>query len=87
MTITQTVIPIDEALAALDTSVAVAGRKKRAKKMAEQLVGEARNAMIQSADRDEIKKACVPIYRAANTRDWNTSGPRLSMRFVCRIEI
>ena len=47
--------------------------------MAEQLAGDARQAMIQSADRDEIKKACGPIYRAANTRDWNTSGPRMSM--------
>ena len=79
MTTTHAVVPLDEALQALDTPEAVADRKKRAKRMAEHLVGDARQAMIQTAGRDEIQKACVPIYRAANTRDWNTSGPRLSM--------
>jgi hypothetical protein len=73
-------VPLDEAIQALDAPEAGADRKKRAKKLAEQLVGDARQAMIQTAERDEIKKACAPIYRAANTRDWNTSGPRLSMR-------
>ena len=79
MTTTYAVAPLEEALQALDTPEAVADRKKRAKKVAEHLVGDARQAMIQTAGRDEIKKACAPIYRAANTRDWNTSGPRLSM--------
>jgi hypothetical protein len=79
MTTTYAVVPLDEAIRALDTPEAVADRKKRAHEMAKKLAGDARNAMIQTADRNEIKKACAPIYLAANTREWNTSGPKMSM--------
>jgi hypothetical protein len=76
-----TVVPLDEAIAALDTTEAVADRKRRAKEMAKKLVGDERSQMISSASRDEIEKAQVPIRRAANSLLPMTSdGPGQSVR-------
>jgi hypothetical protein len=74
-----TPIPLEQALAELDSAEAVADRKRRAKELAKKLVGDERNAMIQTVGRDEIQKALAPVYLAAAARGFHTSGKPVSM--------
>ena len=62
-----TPIPLDEALAAVDSPEAVADRKKRAKKWAEQLEGRARGEMIFQSGTVEVSRALEPIYRSGTS--------------------
>jgi hypothetical protein len=66
-------IPLQQALAELDSPEAVADRKRRAKEMAKKLAGDARNGMIKTASREDLQKVLDPIYRAANRENWNDS--------------
>jgi len=54
-------IPLDEALAAIDTPEAVADRRNRAEKMAEQLEGRDRGKVIWAAGTIELNKALSPL--------------------------
>ena len=67
-------IPLQQAIAELDSPEAIADRKRRAKEMAKKLAGDPRNAMIATASRDEIQNAVAPIYRAANRENWHDSS-------------
>jgi hypothetical protein len=66
-------IPLPQALAELDSPESIADRKRRAKEMSKELVGDARNAMIRTASRFEFDTALDPIYRAANRENWHDS--------------
>ena len=72
-------IPLHQALAELDSPESIADRKRRAKEMAKKLVGDARNAMIQTASRDDLQNALEPVYRAANRENWHDSDRARSM--------
>jgi len=54
-------IPLDEALAAIDSPSAVAGRKVRAQKWAKELEGDARGSMFQRAGQNEIHGIYEPF--------------------------
>jgi len=67
-------IPLPDAIKALDSDESVLDRKRRAKQMALKIVGDERNAMIATASRDDLQRACEPIYRAANRENWHDSN-------------
>jgi hypothetical protein len=54
-------IPLQQALKELDSSEAVADRKKRAAEWGKRLAGDERNQMIGSATRDAIGAALAPL--------------------------
>ena len=72
-------IPLEQAIAGLDSAEAISDRKRRAKQLAKDLVGDARNQMIQTARRDDLQRAMAPIYRAANRENWHDSTRALPM--------
>ena len=64
-------IPLDAALAALDTPEAVADRKVRAQKRAEKLEGLDRSKVIHSAGRGELDRALSPLLRPGDVGSVN----------------
>ena len=57
-------IPLDQAIAELDSPEAVADRKKRVREWAKRLAGDERTQMIYTASREEISAATAPLNAA-----------------------
>jgi hypothetical protein len=74
-----TPIPLEQALAELDSPEAVADRKKRAKQMALKVEGDERNGIIRTARQGDLEQALAPIHVAAAARGFHTSGRPVSM--------
>jgi hypothetical protein len=72
-------IPLEQALAELDSPEAVADRKKRAKQMALKVEGDERNGIIRTARQGDLEQALAPIHVAAAARGFHTSGRPVSM--------
>jgi hypothetical protein len=75
--------PLDEALAALDTPEAVADRRKRAQKWAEQLEGRARGQMFMYASPAEMDSIHQPFrtnFYGTQTDTWRETAERAAGR-------